>query len=280
MATVPTPHRTPLRRLSQGSLFRLSRSGAYPDAPHGLGFLEPALSELLDEAEALQTNVEGLRNLSDALSTFNESFASWLYVMNMNALTTDWPQAPTDASFELARRRAGMLNRVVEEDTLAVMEAMKAAQAAQAALEPSSVTEKTSYGSELDTDTTYNENPNATTSTNSATQAPKSILKKTGGRQKLTAKEKKERDIIVERIITSLPLEFRGSDPNLRRHIELVIEGFLDREGRGVALTELIKLPDLNQARVNKCLIALVNRKIVRKDNSTVRPSLLPLPAN
>ena len=28
--------------------------------------------------------------------------------------------------------------------------------------------------------------------------------------------------------------------------------------------------PELNQARVNKCLIALVNRKIVRKDNSTV----------
>lgn len=28
----------------------------------------------------------------------------------------------------------------------------------------------------------------------------------------------------------------------------------------------------MNQARVNKCLIALVNRKIVRKDNSTVRP--------
>ena len=32
-----------------------------------------------------------------------------------------------------------------------------------------------------------------------------------------------------------------------------------------------MKPPDLNQARVNKCLIALVNRKIVRKDNSTVR---------
>ena len=28
--------------------------------------------------------------------------------------------------------------------------------------------------------------------------------------------------------------------------------------------------PDLNQARVNKCLIALVNRKIVFKENSTV----------
>ena len=88
----PTPHRTPLRRISQGSLFALSRSQSYPDAPHGLGFLEPAMSELADEAETLQANLDGLKNLSDSLKSFNESFASWLYVMNMNALTTDWPQ--------------------------------------------------------------------------------------------------------------------------------------------------------------------------------------------
>jgi DASH complex subunit DAM1 len=43
----------------------------------------------------------------------------------------------------------------------------------------------------------------------------------------------------------------------------------MDSEGRGVKLTELIRPPDLNQARVNKCHIALVNRKIVQKDNST-----------
>jgi DASH complex subunit DAM1 len=87
-----TPHRTPLKRVSQGSLLRLSRSGNYPDAPHGLGFLEPALAEFADETEALQNSVGGLVNLSESLTTFNESFASWLYIMNMNALTTDWPQ--------------------------------------------------------------------------------------------------------------------------------------------------------------------------------------------
>jgi len=87
-----TPHRTPLRRISQGSLFALSRSEQNPDAPHGLGFLEPVMSELVDEAEALQANVEGLRSLSQSLKTFNECFASLLYVMDMNALTTDWPQ--------------------------------------------------------------------------------------------------------------------------------------------------------------------------------------------
>lgn len=122
--TAPTPHRTPLRRVSQGSLLALSRSsGHHQDTPHGLGFLEPALAELADEAEALRGNVEGLRTLSASLDTFNEAFSSWLYVMNMNALTVDWPevrlysgacsfttlvaQAPTEASFILAQRRAG-----------------------------------------------------------------------------------------------------------------------------------------------------------------------------
>jgi DASH complex subunit DAM1 len=89
---MPPHHRTPLKRVSQGSLFALSRSQAFPDAPHGLGFLEPAMAEFADEAEALQANLEGLKNLGDSLATFNESFASMLYIMNMNALTTDWPQ--------------------------------------------------------------------------------------------------------------------------------------------------------------------------------------------
>ena len=92
MPPAQTPHRTPLRRVSQGSLFRLSRSDAYPDAPHGLGFLEPAMAEFLDEVETLHANVEGMKHLSDSLATFNESFASWLHIMNMNALTVDWQQ--------------------------------------------------------------------------------------------------------------------------------------------------------------------------------------------
>ncbi|TCD66081.1 hypothetical protein EIP91_001839 [Steccherinum ochraceum] len=259
MASVPTPHRTPLRRLSQGSLSRLSRSGAYPDAPHGLGFLEPALGELVDEAEALQVNVEGLKSLSNALATFNESFASWLYVMNMNALTTDWPQAPTDASYLLAKRRA-------EEDAIAAMEALKAAQRTPT---PEPIPDQTTTASDAEPDTTFatNTTSNAAPSTN---PQPKGILKKkTGKPPKLTAKEKRERGLAIDKIVSTLPLEFRGNDPNLRRNVEQVIEGFLDREGRGVGILELVKPPDLAQARVNKCLIALVNRKILRKDNST-----------
>ena len=73
----------------------------------------------------------------------------------------------------------------------------------------------------------------------SSSGATKGILKKKG-KPKLTNKEKKERAIEIERIVSSLPLEFRGSDPTLRRHIEMVIEGFLDRLGRGVPSTSYL----------------------------------------
>ncbi|OCH85124.1 hypothetical protein OBBRIDRAFT_839194 [Obba rivulosa] len=269
MNSTPAPQRTPLRRISQGSLFRLSRSGAFPDAPHGLGFLEPAMSELVDEAEALNANVAGLKNLGDALSTFNESFASLLYVMNMNALTTDWPQAsrrscmftaPTDASFAFAARRA-------KEDAEAALAAMEAAKSVPLPPSPdASAVDKTALTA--DNTELMNETYNTTATATSSKSAPatKGILKK---KKVLTAKEKKERGLVADKVVSALPLEFRGSDPNLRRHIEMVIERFLDHPDRGLTITQMIKPPDLTQARANKCLIALVNRKIVQKNNST-----------
>ncbi|KIK70513.1 hypothetical protein GYMLUDRAFT_184220 [Collybiopsis luxurians FD-317 M1] len=252
-----TPHKTPLRRVSQGSLLRLSRSGAYPDAPHGLGFLEPAMSEFIDETETLLTNVDGLQRLSETLASFNESFASWLYVMNMNALTVDWPQAPHDGSFMLAKRRA-------EQNALAAMEALqaKAKAAIQASAADASVNDQT-HATAIDLEATFTANP-APAKTITTT---KKVVK--GKKPKLSAKEKKERAMEVERIIAFLPLEFRGSDPNLRRNMESVIEGIWDAPNQTVKLSDLIKPPDLNQARVNKCLIALVNRKIVQKESST-----------
>ncbi|KZT12608.1 uncharacterized protein LAESUDRAFT_640079 [Laetiporus sulphureus 93-53] len=103
----------------------------------------------------------------------------------------------------------------------------------------------------------------ALTATSSGPSAKGPVKK---GKPKLTAKERKQRSMLTDRVVSALPLEFRGNDPNLRRNVETVIEGFLDRPGRGVAST---RSPDLNQARVNKCLIALANRKIVQKDNSS-----------
>jgi DASH complex subunit DAM1 len=70
--------------------------------------------------------------------------------------------------------------------------------------------------------------------------------------------------------------------------METVIQGLMNSSSRGLKrqslllpftcpilatshpVPDLISPPDLTQARVNKCLIALVNRKIVVKDNSSV----------
>ncbi|KAF8348561.1 hypothetical protein F5887DRAFT_880006 [Amanita rubescens] len=274
MSSSQTPHRTPLRRVSQGSLFALSRSTAYPDAPHGLGFIEPAMAEFADEVDVLQSNTEGLKNLSESLATFNESFASWLYVMTMNALTTDWPQAPTEASFMLAKKRAGM-KRYVQ------LEALKAAQAREEegarAREADPAVDKTGITEYTEAETTYTTN---VTTTTTASTKPGAATKKKVAKVKMTAKEKKERMLEIEKIIMSLPLEFRGSDANLRRNMETVIEGLMDAPGQTIKLwnfvesvyelvLDLVKPPDLNQARVNKCLIALVNRKAVKKDNAS-----------
>ncbi|KAJ7855933.1 hypothetical protein B0H14DRAFT_2753912 [Mycena olivaceomarginata] len=220
--------RTPLRRVSQGSLFAVSASG--PDAQSsGLTFLDAHISEFADETELLQANVEGMKQLSESLATFNESFASWLHVMDMNSLTIDWPQAPTDASFELAKRRA-------ERDALAAMEAMRQAQAAAAR-----EAELTKTMEQTEMDITYN----GLTTTK----------RKKPGKPKLTAKEKKERSIEIEKVISCLPLEFR----ELRRNMEGVIEGLLNAPAQTAKCTP----------RVNKCLIALVNRKVVQKNSST-----------
>ncbi|KAH9974230.1 hypothetical protein BGW80DRAFT_1170598 [Lactifluus volemus] len=253
----PTPHRTPLRRISQGSLSALSRSGAHSDAPHGLGFLEPALAELADEAEALRVNVDGLRALSTSLDTFNEAFSSWLYVMDMNALTVEWSEAPTDASFILARRRA-------EEDARDALSAVQA-QTAGHMLAGGKLDETTTATIFAENTTVANESLVQAESTSKAG----TVKVKKKGKPKLTPKEKKERSMAIDKVISSLPLEFRGSDPNLRRNVEMVIERLMDSNGRGLKMIEMIVPPDLNQARVNKCLIALVNRKIVTKDNST-----------
>jgi hypothetical protein len=67
----------------------------------------------------------------------------------------------------------------------------------------------------------------------------------------------------------------------------MVIERFLDRQDQGLRRTyyqciriypsyhrpivmDCIVPPDLNEARVRKCLLALTASKIVRSDNSTV----------
>ncbi|KAI6168270.1 hypothetical protein EDD17DRAFT_1526548 [Pisolithus thermaeus] len=136
--------------------------------------------------------------------------------MDMNALATDWPEAPTNTSFRLAQRRAEM---------------------------------------------TFMTAANATsTSTTTTTTTTKPLTKaKKKAKPKLSGKEKKGR-----------LHEHQSCPEKLHCSMESIIEALMDNEGRGVkhVFIGLIAPPDLNQAWVNKCLIALVNRELVRKDNT------------
>ncbi|KAG2066824.1 hypothetical protein BDR04DRAFT_1028974 [Suillus decipiens] len=110
-------------------------------------------------------------------------------------------QAPMDVSFQLTKRRRGALS---------CSESLKAASAVPPP--PDSEADKTTFTENQESDTTYT--TNATTRNTSATivkSASTGIPKK--AKPKLTVKEKKERLLSLEKIVMSLPLEFRGSDP-------------------------------------------------------------------
>jgi DASH complex subunit DAM1 len=79
---------TPLRRVSRGS-FSKDRQ---PNDPFPLDSLEPAFAELSDAMTDLNANFEQLQDMHSSLARFSESFASFLYGLNMNAFCNEFPQ--------------------------------------------------------------------------------------------------------------------------------------------------------------------------------------------
>jgi DASH complex subunit DAM1 len=90
---------------------------------------------------------------------------------------------------------------------------------------------------------------------------------------KITAAEKKRREAAAEQVIELLPLDYRGgSDPSAKRLAMSVILALIAAGQKGIRINEIVRAPDLPQAKVNKCLIALVGAKQVlrRSDNGVV----------
>src|SRR5437773_3078021 len=79
---------TPLRRVSRGSFSKDRPS----NDPFPLDSLEPAFAELSDAMTDLNANFEQLQDMHSSLARFSESFASFLYGLNMNAFCNEFPQ--------------------------------------------------------------------------------------------------------------------------------------------------------------------------------------------
>ncbi|CAE6403679.1 unnamed protein product [Rhizoctonia solani] len=250
-------HRTPLKRVSHGSLSALARStGGIDNGPTGLDFLETAFAEFADEAATMHRNIERMGDLYETLETFNESFCSFLYALNMNAFTVEWPQAPRpDISFKLGEERAEQA-------------AARAAAQRQRTPAPSSPPPQEAQSDTRETTPDpESETGQGDASVRAAPQASTSAGKgRPGAKPKMTAKEKKERAAAVEKVINALPLEYRGSEPRLREHMEVIINKLMDAP-KGLRVTDCVT-PEVPQARANKCLIALVGRKAVKKSSS------------
>ena len=99
-----TPHRrarstsrsrptTPLRPSSRSSFRDSARSSVHGDtASFPLNTFEPAFAELSDAVADLEANMMHFQIMHESLARFSESFASFLYGLNMNAFCVDFPE--------------------------------------------------------------------------------------------------------------------------------------------------------------------------------------------
>ncbi|KAJ5046417.1 uncharacterized protein L3040_003661 [Drepanopeziza brunnea f. sp. 'multigermtubi'] len=102
---------TPLRPSSRSSLRESGKASAGGGSYAPLEAFEPSFAELSDSMADLELNFMNLQVLNDSLSRFSENFASFLYGLNMNAFTTDFPEAPISDSFRRAREQEDQLGR-------------------------------------------------------------------------------------------------------------------------------------------------------------------------
>ncbi|KAJ5679768.1 hypothetical protein N7462_008012 [Penicillium macrosclerotiorum] len=99
---------TPLRPSSRSSLREAHGFGhSISNAGYGqpaINALEPQFAELADSMADLEANLMHLQLMHESLTRFTESFASFLYGLNMNAFCVDFPEAPITDSFKRVKQ--------------------------------------------------------------------------------------------------------------------------------------------------------------------------------
>lgn len=84
---------TPLRPSSRSSFRDSARNSVQGDAASfPLNTFEPAFAELSDAVADLEANMMHFQLMHESLARFSESFASFLYGLNMNAFCVDFPE--------------------------------------------------------------------------------------------------------------------------------------------------------------------------------------------
>ncbi|KOS23374.1 DASH complex subunit DAM1 [Escovopsis weberi] len=89
---------TPLRPSSRSSFRDSARNAGNGEGSFPLAAFEPAFSELSDAVADLEANMMHFQLMHESLSRFSESFASFLYGLNMNAFCVDFPESRFDAT--------------------------------------------------------------------------------------------------------------------------------------------------------------------------------------
>ncbi|KAF2846013.1 hypothetical protein T440DRAFT_406668 [Plenodomus tracheiphilus IPT5] len=102
---------TPLRASSRSSLRESSQRGrAASTSGNALQGLQDGFAELSDAMADLEQNFMQLQLMHESLARFSESFAGFLYGMNMNAFCVDFPEAPIPESFKRPQNHPDISN--------------------------------------------------------------------------------------------------------------------------------------------------------------------------
>ncbi|KAJ5169863.1 uncharacterized protein N7500_002646 [Penicillium coprophilum] len=107
----PRPSSRPTTPLRPSSRSSIREAHGYGNSIGNAGYtqpafnaLEPQFAELADSMADLEANFMHLQLMHESLTRFSESFASFLYGLNMNAFCVDFPEAPISDSFKKAKQ--------------------------------------------------------------------------------------------------------------------------------------------------------------------------------
>lgn len=193
-----------------------------------------------------------------------------------------------DVSFA-ASKRGGPLSRPGQASKAPLKSALK-----QSSSSRSSTTHSRSSSATQATVTTarsgvHPSSLSGSTSKGLATTGSKAAETANPAKAKITLAQRKKREKYAEEVIETLPLEYRGSNPAANRLAKSVIMALIAAASSpqgGARIAEIVKSPsglglggssDLPQAKVNKCLIALISAKqVVKASNNGILYSLDP----